>query len=573
MSRNVENYREDSDQEWNVQDSINSTSSNSPLFNDASRLEQGKRDVKQTTKLTDDVDSNESSVFGQDRDRLQCTLKQRHIQMLALIDVFGTGIFLSSGGVLATTGPAGMLLAYAIVAIIVGMNQMALAEVASLMPVSSATVRHLEQFIDPAWSFAFGWISVWSCMLPGQISSSAVLISYWTDISEAAWITIIIALILATNSYNIRFYAEIEFGFAIIKIMLLAGLIIISIVITSGGGPTHEVIGFKFWHKPGPFNEYIAKGNLGKFIGFWKVLTGAVYSYGGVQSVPALAAETENPRRTVFSACKRIFYRSMIIMLITVLCLTLIVASDDPKLTNSTGNAQSSPFVIAVNNAKIKVVPHIINAGILTSAFSDANLSIVHGARTMFALAVKRQAPRIFLKTNRNGLPWVGTIFFAAFTPLAYMNVSKNSANVFNWFQTLSSANYLLGWILMSANHIHMTRAMKVQGISRDRLPHKFKYGPQAAWISGIAAIIVLITGGFKNFIPGHFQIDNFFAAYFILPFSFGLFLFWKIFKKTRYLRPHEVDLAPLFKDVEENPEPPAPKLRSWDYLKVLLWA
>ncbi|CAM9011906.1 unnamed protein product [Wickerhamomyces anomalus] len=517
-------------------------------------------------------DSDSSSVFGEDRHRLKSTLEQRHIQMLALVGVFGTGIFLSSGSALATTGPAGMLIGYSLIAFIVGLNQVALAEVASLMPVSSATVRHLEQFIDPAWGFAYGWISIWGSIMPGEISAAAVIISYWTDISQAAWISIIIFVIIATNSYTVRFYGEVEFVFALIKISLLIGLIIVSIVITSGGGPTHETIGFRFWRNPGPFKESITTGNLGKFAAFWKTLSGVVYSFGGVQSVPALAAEVKNPRRTVFTACKRIFYRVTFLMITTVLCLTLIVSSNDKRIANSSGNAQSSPFVVAIRNANIKVLPHIINAAVLTSAFSAANLSIVHGSRTLFALAVKHQAPRVFLRTNKRGLPWVGVIFIAAFMPLAYMNVSTNAANVFNWFQSLTSANLLLGWILISANHIHLSRAMKAQGISRDSLPHKFKFGVQAAWFSGIASLILLLTGGFKNFVHGDFLISSFFSSYFIIPLSWGLFFFWKFFKKTRYYRPHEVVLAPLFKDVEENPEEPEPKVRGWKII-TLLWS
>jgi len=560
---------------WNKHEKVEATTSSTTEDN-ISLTNYHNDDPEKGNGITQEINSeNESdgsSVFGEDRNRLKTSLEQRHIQMLALVGVFGTGIFLSSGGVLSTTGPAGMFIAYAIVTIIVGLNQVALAEVASLMPVSSATVRHLEQFIDPAWGFAYGWISIWGSIMPGEISAAAVIVSYWTDISQAAWISIIIFVIIATNSYTVRFYGEVEFVFAMIKICLLTGLIIVSIVITSGGGPNHKAIGFEYWKNPGPFNEYLFKGNLGKFVGFWKTLSGVVYSFGGVQSVPALAAEVKNPRRTVFTACKRIFIRVSILMLITVLCLTLIVPSNNSEISNSTGNAQSSPFVVAIKNANIKVLPSIINAAVLTSAFSAANLSIVSGSRTLFALAVKRQAPRIFLKTNKRGLPWAGLIFVSIFMPLAYMNVSENAANVFNWFQSLTSANLLLGWILISANHIHLTNAMKAQGISRDKLPHKFKFGVQAAWISGIASLILLLTGGFKNFIHGEFLISSFFSSYFIIPLAWGLYFFWKFFKKTRYLRANEVDLSSLFKDVEENPEEPVPKVKGWRIL-TLLWS
>ncbi|CCH40510.1 putative amino-acid permease [Wickerhamomyces ciferrii] len=531
-----------------------------------------KEPIATVRDVSEAEDSDSSSIFGEDRHRLKASLQQRHIQMLALVGVFGTGIFLSSGGVLATAGPAGMFIAYSLVAIIVGLNQIASAEVASLMPVTSATLRHLEHFIDPAWGFANGWIGVWGSILPGEISAAAVIVSYWTDISQAAWITIIIVLIIALNSYNVRFYGEVEFVFAMIKILLLIGLIIVSIVITSGGGPSHETIGFKYWKDPGPFKEYLTTGSLGRFAAFWKTFSGVVFSFGGVQSVPSLAAEVKNPRRNIFIASKRIFYRVTILMMVTVFCLTLIVPSNDKSIANSTGNAQHSPFVVAINNANIKVLPHIINGAVLTSAFSAANLSIVGGSRTLFALAVKHQAPKIFLKTNKRGLPWVGSLFVAMFFPLAYMNVSSSAANIFNWFQSLGSGNLLVGWIFISANHIHMTRAMKAQGISRDQLPHKFRFGPQAAWISGGASLLLLLTGGFVNFVHGKFSVASLFSSYFIIPLTWALYFFWKFFKKTRYYRPHEVDLASLFKDVEENPEEPEPPIKGWRWI-TLLWS
>ncbi|GME83747.1 unnamed protein product [Ambrosiozyma monospora] len=491
--------------------------------------------------------------------------------MLALVGVFGTGIFLSSGGVLYTTGPAGMFIAYLIMALITGLNQIALAEVASLMPATSATVRHLEHFVDEAFGFAYGWISVWGNIMPGEISAAAVIVSYWTDLSPAIWISIIIVIIVACNSYSVRFYGEVEFAFAMIKISLLVGLILVSLVITCGGGPDHTTIGFRYWREQA-FKEYIFTGNKGKFVAFWKTISGVVYSYGGLNFAPSLAAEVKFPRRTIFRACKRVFFRISILMLVTVLMLTLIVSANDPKLASSAGNAKSSPFVIAITNSGIKVLPSIINAAVLTSAFSAANLSIVSGSRVLFALAVKHQAPRAFLKTTKRGVPWVGLLFVTFFMPLAYMNVSTTAANVFNWFQNLTSANLLVGWIFQSLNHISLMRAMKAQGYSRSELPHSVWFAPFAAWFSGIWCVIFLLTGGFVNFIKGHFLISSFFSAYFIIPLTAGLYLFWKFFKGTRYLRPEEVDLASLFEDVKRNPEPPYEKIRGWKIF-TLIWS
>ncbi|ONH67916.1 putative proline-specific permease put4 [Cyberlindnera fabianii] len=519
------------------------------------------------------MDEDEERVFGEDRKRLDNSLKQRHLQMIALVTTIGTGIFLSSGGVLATAGPLGCFMAYAIVAFVVGLNQIALAECATLMPTTSATLRHAEQFIDPAWGFAYGWVSIWSAVMPGEISAAAVIVSYWSDLSQAIWITIIIVLIAFANSLNIKHYGEIEFVFAMIKITLLIGLMITSLVITCGGGPNHESIGFRYWRDPGPFVQYMGiPGSLGRFTGFWKALMGSVYSFGGLQGVPSLAAEVKYPRKTIFTACKRVFYRVSFLMCGAAFFLGLIVPSNNKAIATSSGNASSSPFVVAMENANIKVLPHIVNAAVLTSAFSAGNQAVVHGTRLLFALAVKGQAPKVFLKTNRWGVPWVGNIFVCAFMPLAYMNCSEAAANVFGWFQSLSSAKTLFEWMIISANHICMTRAMKAQGIPRSRLPHSIKFAPQAAWISGSLSFLFLLTGGFKNFIHGEFLFSSFFSSYFVIPFALVLYFGWKFTKKTKMWAPHEVELEVLFKDAEDHPEPPNKPLRGWRIL-TLMWS
>lgn len=157
------------------------------------------------------IDENYDNIFGEDRNRLKQGLEQRHLQMLALVGVFGTGIFLSSGGVLKLAGPLGTVIAYSTVAVLVGLNQIAMAEVTCLFPVSSAALRHTEHFLDPSLAFANGWAGFWSSIMPGEISAADVIISYWTDILQAAWITIIIVLIIASNCWNVRFYGEVEF--------------------------------------------------------------------------------------------------------------------------------------------------------------------------------------------------------------------------------------------------------------------------------------------------------------------------------------------------------------------------
>lgn len=164
--------------------------------------------------------------------------------MIALAGTIGTGLFLGSGKAIARGGPVGALLGtehhlftlsltntrlgYAFVGVLVSCVVFCQAELAALVPLSGAIVRHAEYFFDPALSFAMGWNYVYSnCVsLPAEITAGAVLIQFWSSISNGLWITLLGILLIISNLLFVRVYGELEFGFAILKIMLVVGLII-----------------------------------------------------------------------------------------------------------------------------------------------------------------------------------------------------------------------------------------------------------------------------------------------------------------------------------------------------------
>lgn len=507
----------------------------------------------------------------QEEKRLNRGLKQRHIQMLALVGVFGTGLFLSSGSTLYLAGNVGMFLSFLFVGILVGLNQLANIELSCFAPLTGAAVRQTEIFVDEAYGFAYGWIQIYAGILPGELAATAVVMQYWSDLNPAVWLSVFIVVIVALNSYNVRFYGEVEFAFGCLKILLITGLIILCAVIDLGGVPPHERIGFRYW-KETPFKAKYAVGNAGKFLAWWKAVYNTVYSFGGISAISFFGGETQNPRRAIYTAGKRIFYRVFVLYMLTVFGLTLILSANDKDIASSTGDATGSPFVIAIKRAGIKALPSIINALVLSSAFSASNLSLVLTSRNLFALASKGQAPKIFLKTNKRGLPYYGVILTGLFLPLSFMSASSGSSTVFSWFQSLTSANLLIGWISISVAHICMQRALKAQGYTRDALPYKMPFADIGAYVSLVVFAILLITGGFPNFISGGFQISSFFSCYFSIAFFAVFYTSWKIWKKTKILNPVDVDLQTLFDNIELTPEEPAEPLRGWKIL-TLLWS
>jgi amino acid transporter len=257
-------------------------------------------------------------------------LRQRHIQMIAIAGAIGTGLFLGLGGSIQTGGPLGALLGYATVGLIVCAVQFALGEVAALLPVTGSFVRHAEFLVDPAFGFAIGLNIVYGNLLsvPAEISAICVLFQFWTDLNSAVFICIFIAITFAVGIAFVGVYGEVEFFFACLKILLVVFLIIFGLVIDLGGIPGQERIGFRYWKKPGPFVEHIATGSWGEFLGYWAVMTNAVFSFAGVESLAMAAAETQNPRRNIPKACKKVFARVLIFYILAGMSLSRLPESE-----------------------------------------------------------------------------------------------------------------------------------------------------------------------------------------------------------------------------------------------------
>jgi amino acid transporter len=461
-------------------------------------------------------------------------LHQRHIQMIAIAGAIGTGLFLGLGGSIQTGGPLGALLGYATVGLIVCAVQFALGEVAALLPVTGSFVRHAEFVVDPAFGFAIGLNIVYGNLLsvPAEISAICVLFQYWTDLNSAVFICIFIFITFAVGISFVGIYGEVEFWFASLKILLVIFLIIFGLVIDLGGIPGQERIGFRYWKSPGPFVEYITSGPWGQFLGYWAVMTNAVFSFAGVESLAMAAAETQNPRRNIPKACKKVFARVLIFYILAgtfcfstqgyvsttkihiVLIVGMIVASDDDRLNNSTGDATQSPFVIVASAAGIKAIPSVVNAVVITSAWSSSNQALLSGTRVLYGLAIKDQAPKVFLRTTSWGVPYVCVCFNTCFMFLAFMSLSSSAMTVFWWLVDLTAAGVLVSWSSVLLNHIRLCLAMKKQCIPRTELPFYNSWTPYTSPVALAMCLTILFTGGFTVFTKGNWSAGGFVASY-----------------------------------------------------------
>jgi len=136
-----------------------------------------------------------------------------------------------------------------------------------------------------------------------EISAASIVIQYWhgaDHINVAAWISLLIVLVICLNIFAVQIYGEAEFIFASVKILTIVGLLIMAFIVDLGGGPKHDRLGFRFWKNPGAMKEYDSTGDTGRFLGLFSVLVNAAFSYGGVELVAVAAGEAENPRKVSF---------------------------------------------------------------------------------------------------------------------------------------------------------------------------------------------------------------------------------------------------------------------------------
>jgi len=393
--------------------------------------------------------------------------------------------------------------------------------------------------------------------LPGAITyalslvAAGLVIQYWDrDLNVGIWIAVFWVVFTLVNFLPVGIYGELEMWLSSLKVITIVGFIIFGICIAAGVGD-EGVLGFRFWNNPGAFNEFLVEGSVGKFVGFWAVLIQASVAYQGAELIGVGAGEARDPRKTVPKAIRVTYWGIMGLFVITMFLLTMLVPSDDPNLLKETSDASASPLVIAAQRAGVKVLPDIINAVLLTAVLSAANSNVYSGSRVLVALAEAGQAPGVFKKTNRWGIPVYSVIATAAFGLLGFLNLSSEGGRVFNWLLNISGVAGLTTWASTCLSHLCFMRALKAQGIPRSELPYVSRFQPYTAWYGLFFNVLIMFTQGFTVFI--NWNVSDFFAAYISLILFVVLWVGHKLWYRNPIVDPATADLVRGRYDLQEE--------------------
>ncbi|KAI8877554.1 hypothetical protein K501DRAFT_260167 [Backusella circina FSU 941] len=461
-------------------------------------------------------------------------LSARHIQMISLGGAIGTGLFLNSGSNIAEAGPAGALIAYCVIGFMVYCIMTCLGEMATFMPVSGSFNHYATRFVEPSLGFALGW-NYWfsSVSIATELAAAATIIKFWKEVMpDAAWSTIFLLIIIFVNLLSVRIYGELEYWFALIKILIVIVFIIIAILVTAGA-LGEKVIGFEYWKSPGAFNN----GGLGTI----SVLLSAGFSFQGTEIVGITAGEAKNPTKTVPRAIKNTFWRIIFFYIATIFLLGMCVPYDDPRLSSSDDSAATASFTLVFTLGGIDAGAHVINAVTLSSVLSAANSSLYTTARTLLGLARDGNAPALFAKVNRYGAPY-NAVLFSSIIGFACVFVSIYSASAaFVWFLGITAVSGFISWCGIAAVHIRFRRAFIRQGRSLDELPYRAFLYPYSGLFASILCILIILGQGYVAFYP-QWDVISFCTSYIgIVPFIL-CYVIHKAVTRKKVIRLEEVD-------------------------------
>lgn len=425
---------------------------------------------------------NPRPAGGRERGRSAGNLSNRHIQLIAIGGAIGTGLFMGSGKTISLAGPS-IIFVYMIIGFMLFFVMRAMGE----LLLSNLEYKSFSDFaadlLGPWAGYFTGW-TYWFCWVVTGIADVVAITAYaqfWFP-GLSQWIAslLCVLVLLSLNLATVKMFGEMEFWFAMIKIVAIVGLIIAGLVmvLTHFQTPAGTVASFSnLWNDGG----FFPKGVSGFFAGFQI----AVFAFVGIELVGTTAAETKDPQKSLPRAINAIplriimFYVFSLIMIMSVTPWSHVVAD-------------KSPFVELFVLAGLPAAASIINFVVLTSAASSANSGVFSTSRMLFGLAQEGNAPKAFGKraVPSNGLTF-SCICLLGGVVLIYL--IPNVVTVFTLVTTVSAILFMFVWTIILCSYL-VYRRQRPQ--LHEASIYKMPLGKLMCWVcmAFFAFVLVLLT-------------------------------------------------------------------------------
>ncbi|MGB3697900.1 MAG: amino acid permease [Gordonia sp. (in: high G+C Gram-positive bacteria)] len=422
-----------------------------------------------TTMDIPELSADDSSDQPQGHNSLKRAMKSRHLFMITLAGVIGTGLFLGTGSVIGQAGPGGTIVAYLIGGALLYLTMVCLGEMSAVMPVSGSFQAHATKFIGPGTGFTIGWVYwvSWASFIGLEFLSAGIVMKFWfPDTPTWVWSTIFIVVLFAVNCFTVRSFAETEYVLAAIKI-LAVGLFIIL-----GGLAVFGVIDMDGQSAPG-LSNFTSHG------GFFPVGLGAVfaammtvvYTFMGSEVMGVAAGETENPRKAIPRAVRTIVFRLVFLYIGAILILIALIPWDQLGL-------DESPFVTVLKAIGIPYAAGIMNFVILIAILSVGNTGLYMCTRILWSLAQERSAPRVFGQTTKRGIPMAALVFTLLFGLLSLLTSFVAADTLFVFLISVSGVGGALCWMTIALSQYKFRRQYVAAGGDVKKLAYSAPWFP-----------------------------------------------------------------------------------------------
>ena len=370
-------------------------------------------------------------------------LKNRHVQLLAIGGAIGTGLFLGSGRSISLAGPS-ILLTYMITGIICFFIMRALGELLLSNLDHHSFIDFVEEYLGDRAAFITGW-TYWFCWLSlamADLTAVGLYMQYWIPWMPQ-WIPalVVLAILLVMNLTAVKHFGEMEFWFALIKVIAIVSLIIIGLIMILTGFTTNA--GTAAFANLWNYGGWFPNGTMGFILSFQMV----VFAFTGIELVGLTAGETENPKKVIPMAINNIPLR---IILFYIGSLAIIMSiypwiAVDPN---------SSPFVAVFNAVGILAAASIVNFVVLTSAASATNSGIFSTSRMIYALSKRGHAPSRMKRLTNHAVPYQATLFSAAALLFTVVLNYVMPESVFIMITSISTFCFIYIWAIIVVCHL-----------------------------------------------------------------------------------------------------------------------
>lgn len=387
--------------------------------------------------------------------KLQRHLKNRHIQLIAMGGAVGTGLFLGSAQIIQSAGPS-IILGYVIGGFIAFLIMRQLGEMIVHEPVTGS----FSYFAFKYWGKFAGFLTGWNYWIlyilvaMTELTAISKYIHYWWP-HIPAWLSVLFFFLIVTltNLTNVKTYGESEFWLSMIKVIAIVAMIIFGIYLLLTADVGSAVSLSNLWNYGGFFPN--------GFSGLFYMLAFIMFAFGGIELISMAAAETEEPEKNIPKAINQIVIRIFLFYI----CSLVILLSLIPWNHLDLGGLDKSPFVIIFKQIGIDWAAHLLNFIILTASLSVYNSGMYANSRMLLGLAQQGNAPKIFNRVNRQGVP-IPAVLFSALLIFGCV--------LLNYFVPEKALSYLiyvvvsaavLNWIMISLIHLKFKQAINAVGV------------------------------------------------------------------------------------------------------------